>query len=95
MADPKPDKEVETVASNTDSQNNATSTITWKLPDGIEEHIYDGLVNSALGIGVGGISGLGLLRSASGGKIGMAMGLGVAVGSTVERALNEPHIGEH
>lgn len=60
---------------------------TWKLPAGIEDHIESGLIKSAVGATVGGVVGLVLFRSGKGWRAASAaMGVGVAVGSTVERA---------
>eukprot|EP00592_Proboscia_alata_P006658 CAMPEP_0194352826 /NCGR_PEP_ID=MMETSP0174-20130528/1265_1 /TAXON_ID=216777 /ORGANISM="Proboscia alata, Strain PI-D3" /LENGTH=78 /DNA_ID=CAMNT_0039121131 /DNA_START=52 /DNA_END=288 /DNA_ORIENTATION=+ len=60
---------------------------TWKLPDNIEHHIESGLLNSAVGVLVGGAVSVILFRSGKGMRTaGMSVGLGVAIGSTIERA---------
>ena len=60
---------------------------TWKLPDGIEDHIESGLIKAAVGAAVGGLAGAIFFRSGKGWRAATtAMGAGVAVGSTVERA---------
>lgn len=59
----------------------------WKLPDGSEDHIYLGLVKGAAGVVAGAAFGAVLFRSGKGWRTAsMAMGAGVALGSTVERA---------
>mmetsp|Transcript_6911 Transcript_6911/g.20742 ORF Transcript_6911/g.20742 Transcript_6911/m.20742 type:complete len:103 (-) Transcript_6911:169-477(-) len=77
-----------TVATANGNAGDASSRITtWKLPDGIEDHIESGLIKSAVGATVGGVVGLVLFRSGKGWRAAsVAMGVGVAVGSTVERA---------
>mmetsp|Transcript_12683 Transcript_12683/g.17991 ORF Transcript_12683/g.17991 Transcript_12683/m.17991 type:complete len:82 (-) Transcript_12683:114-359(-) len=63
---------------------------TWKLPDGIEDHIEAGLIQSAVGVVAGGITGALLFRSGKGmAAAGMATGFGIAVGSTFERAYQD------
>mmetsp|Transcript_39480 Transcript_39480/g.72838 ORF Transcript_39480/g.72838 Transcript_39480/m.72838 type:complete len:90 (+) Transcript_39480:116-385(+) len=71
-----------------DNPKDAPSTVTtWKLPEGIEDHIESGLIKSAVGATVGGVIGLALFRSGKGWRAAsMAMGVGVAFGSTVTRA---------
>ncbi len=63
-------------------------TGSWKLPDGIEDHIESGLIKSAAGAVAGGIIGGIFFRSGKGWRAAsVALGIGAAVGSTVERAL--------
>lgn len=65
-----------------------TATTTWKLPEGIEEHIYSGLVKTAVGAISGAAIGAVMFRSGKGWRAAsMAGGVGVALGSTVERAM--------
>lgn len=62
---------------------------TWKLPTGIEDDIYAGVIKSFVGVSVGGALGMVMFRSGKGWRAaGAAMGLGVAIGSTVERAMD-------
>jgi hypothetical protein len=62
---------------------------TWKLPEGTEEALESGIVKAAVGAVAGGLVGAILFRSGKGMRAGsMALGVGVAVGSTVERALS-------
>ena len=59
----------------------------WKLPDGIEDHIESGIVKTAAGALAGGIIGAILFRSGTGMRsASVALGIGAAVGSTIERA---------
>lgn len=59
----------------------------WKLPDGIEDHIESGLIKAAAGAVAGGLVGAILFKSGSGMRsASMALGVGAAVGSTVQRA---------
>jgi len=61
--------------------------ITWKLPEGIDDHIYSGLIKTSLGVVAGAAVGVLMFRSGNGGRsASMAAGVGVALGSTVERA---------
>ena len=61
----------------------------WKLPDGIEDHLEEGLLKAAIGVGVGGALGMLLFRSGKGWRsAAVASGLGVAVGSTYSRVVN-------
>mmetsp|Transcript_533 Transcript_533/g.868 ORF Transcript_533/g.868 Transcript_533/m.868 type:complete len:107 (-) Transcript_533:348-668(-) len=60
----------------------------WKLPNGIEDHLESGVIKVAIGAAVGGIVGMALFRSGKGWRsASVAMGTGVAIGSTVERAI--------
>mmetsp|Transcript_44349 Transcript_44349/g.106838 ORF Transcript_44349/g.106838 Transcript_44349/m.106838 type:complete len:82 (-) Transcript_44349:2534-2779(-) len=64
----------------------ATPPNAWKLPEGIEDHIEDGLIKSAVGATVGGVFGMILFRSGGGMRsASVAAGVGAAVGSTYER----------
>ena len=68
----------------------SSSSSTWKLPDGIEDHIESGLIKSAIGATAGGLVGMILFRSGGGWRsASVAAGVGVAVGSTYERIMNE------
>eukprot|EP00523_Entomoneis_sp_CCMP467_P002030 CAMPEP_0168754514 /NCGR_PEP_ID=MMETSP0724-20121128/19545_1 /TAXON_ID=265536 /ORGANISM="Amphiprora sp., Strain CCMP467" /LENGTH=77 /DNA_ID=CAMNT_0008803005 /DNA_START=30 /DNA_END=263 /DNA_ORIENTATION=+ len=59
---------------------------TWRLPDGIENHIESGLVKAAVGMTLGGVAGMMLFRPGGGYRIAsIATGLGVALGSAYER----------
>eukprot|EP00545_Synedropsis_sp_CCMP1620_P004281 CAMPEP_0119004014 /NCGR_PEP_ID=MMETSP1176-20130426/899_1 /TAXON_ID=265551 /ORGANISM="Synedropsis recta cf, Strain CCMP1620" /LENGTH=80 /DNA_ID=CAMNT_0006955671 /DNA_START=35 /DNA_END=277 /DNA_ORIENTATION=+ len=59
---------------------------TWKLPDGIEDHLEAGVLKTAAGAVVGGLLGLALFRSGSGWRsASMAAGVGVGLGSTFQR----------
>ena len=61
----------------------------WKLPDGIEDHLEDGIIKAVIGVGVGGALGMLLFRSGKGWRsASVATGLGVAVGSTYARVMN-------
>lgn len=60
---------------------------TWKLPEGIEDHIESGIIKAAAGAVAGGVVGAILFKSGSGMRAAsMALGVGAAIGSTVERA---------
>jgi len=64
----------------------STPPSTWKLPEGVENHIEDGLIKSAVGATVGGVFGMILFRSGGGMRsASVAAGVGAAVGSTYER----------
>jgi hypothetical protein len=50
--------------------------------------LYTGVIKTAVGAAVGGLAGLVLFRSGKGWRAaGVAAGVGVALGSTVERAM--------
>jgi Domain of unknown function (DUF543) len=57
---------------------------TWKLPDGIEDHIEQGLLKLGGGVIVGGLFGLAFLHPSSR-STAVTFGIGVAVGSTYAR----------
>ena len=62
---------------------------TWKLPEGTEEALESGILKATVGAITGGLVGAVLFRSGNGMRAGsMALGVGVAIGSTVERALS-------
>jgi len=64
--------------------------ITWKLPDNIEDHIEKGILKAGVGIVAGAAMGALFFKSGKGYVGAMALaGVGVAIGSTVERARNE------
>lgn len=66
--------------------NNGSGSKTWRLPDGIEDHIESGLIKAGAGMVAGGLCGMLLFRSGSGWRpASVAAGLGVAVGSTASR----------
>lgn len=59
----------------------------WQLPEGIEEHIESGLINAAAGAATGAIMGAMFFKRGRGYVPALALaGVGVAIGSTVERA---------
>jgi len=61
---------------------------TWKLPDGIEDHIESGIIKATAGAVVGGLAGALLFRSGHGWRAASAaMGVGIGIGSAVDRAL--------
>jgi Domain of unknown function (DUF543) len=69
-----------------ESTASKAKSTTWKLPDGIEDHLEIGLVKASAGIAVGGAIGLLLFRSGKGWRTAsVATGLGMAVGSTYTR----------
>lgn len=60
---------------------------TWKLPEGIENHIESGIIKATAGAVVGGVVGAIMFKSGSGMRsASMALGVGAAIGSTLERA---------
>ena len=72
----------------TNSGSSGSTAATWKLPDGIEDHLEAGLFKAAAGVAVGGSLGVLLFKSGNKGwrVASAAVGLGVAVGSTYARA---------
>jgi len=65
-----------------------TPDTTWKLPDGIEDHIESGIIKGTAGAIVGGLAGVILFRSGGGWRAASAaMGLGIGIGSAVDRAI--------
>lgn len=59
----------------------------WQLPDGIENVIESGIIKAAVGAAAGAALGSLLFKSGKGWRsAGAAMGVGVAFGSTLERA---------
>ena len=65
----------------------------WKLPEGIEDHIESGIVKTFSGVLIGGLVGLMLFKSGGGSRAAStAMGVGVACGSIVERALGDSRL---
>jgi len=67
----------------------APSSGSWKLPDGIEDHLEQGVLKAAVGAAVGGALGMLLFRSGKGWRsASVASGLGVALGSTYARVMN-------
>ncbi|GKY90797.1 hypothetical protein MPSEU_000052500 [Mayamaea pseudoterrestris] len=64
----------------------AAAPRSWKLPDGIEDHLTTGLIYTTIGAAVGGLVGVVLFKSGGGMRAAsMATGVGVAWGSTYER----------
>lgn len=63
----------------------STNASTWKLPDGIEDHLANGVVKLAVGMTVGGLFGLVAFRTGGMRAASVATGAGVALGSTYER----------
>lgn len=69
------------------SDGKAPSSGSWRLPEGIEDHIESGILKTAAGALAGGIVGAILFRSGSGMRsASVALGVGAAIGSTIERA---------
>ena len=69
------------------SSPNSTPPTQWKLPEGIEDDIYSGVIKGAIGASIGTTLGLIMFRSGKGWRAAAAaMGVGVAIGSTIERA---------
>jgi uncharacterized protein YcfJ len=69
------------------SEGKVPSPGNWKLPDGIEDHIESGIIKTAAGALAGGVIGAILFRSGSGMRsASVALGVGAAIGSTIERA---------
>jgi len=72
------------------SEKDSPLTGNWKLPDGIENHIEAGIIKTAAGAVAGGLVGAVLFKSGTGWRsASVALGVGAAIGSTVERALSE------
>mmetsp|Transcript_13365 Transcript_13365/g.22748 ORF Transcript_13365/g.22748 Transcript_13365/m.22748 type:complete len:97 (-) Transcript_13365:203-493(-) len=78
-----------------DSNQSSSSSSSWKLPDGIEDHIATGVINTTVGTVVGGLFGLVLFRAGGGTRAASAAtGFGIGLGATIERArrqLNGPN----
>lgn len=73
-------------SSSSSSMNDFTQS--WKLPEGIEDHIYSGIIKTGVGLVAGAAVGAVIFRSGKGWRTAsMAAGAGIAVGSTVERAM--------
>ncbi len=69
-----------------------SSQSTWQLPDGIEDVIESGIIKASVGALAGGLVGSILFKSGNGMRpASVAMGMGVALGSTVERACYSKH----
>jgi len=69
------------------SEKNEVPKGTWKLPDGIEEHLTSGVLNATIGATIGGLLGLAMFRTGRGWRAAtIAAGVGVGTGSTVQRA---------
>jgi len=63
---------------------------TWKLPEGIENHIESGIIKTFSGAFIGGLVGVLMFKSGGGSRAAStAMGVGVACGSILERALGD------
>lgn len=73
----------------TDESSSSSSSSTprsWKLPDGLEDHVETALLKTAVGVTVGGVMGMLLFRSGKGWRAtSIATGVGVALGSTYSR----------
>ena len=66
--------------------SNDSHELQWKLPDNIEDHIEAGLMKAAAGSVAGAAAGALFFKSGKGYVGVMALaGVGVAIGSTVER----------
>lgn len=77
------------ISSSTDNRGSINSG-KWQLPPNIDKHLEAGMINTAIGVVAGGIIGTVLFRFGKGWRsAGVATGLGVAIGSTVERARAE------
>ena len=75
---------------NTENVPSSKEVSTWKLPDGIEEHIYSGLVKGTVGVVAGAAVGAIMFKSGKGWRTAsMAAGVGVAMGSTAERIMTD------
>lgn len=69
------------------SEDKALSKSTWKLPDGIEDHLASGVLNTAAGAAAGGLLGLAIFRAGGGWRAAStAAGFGVGLGATCKRA---------
>jgi len=69
------------------SEDIAPSKSTWKLPDGIEDHLASGVLNTTVGAAVGGLLGLAIFRAGGGWRAAStAAGVGVGLGATGKRA---------
>lgn len=70
-----------------EKNNSSKPELQWKLPDNIEDHIEAGLMKAAAGAVAGATAGALFFKSGKGYAGAMALaGVGVAIGSTVERA---------
>lgn len=70
----------------TDENSNSNGK-TWKLPDGIENYIEEGIMKTAAGAIGGAVLGSIFFRSGKGWRMACsALGAGAGVGSTLERA---------
>lgn len=68
---------------------NQSSVGSWKLPNGIENHIEDGVIKMTAGVLIGGTLGMLLFKSGKGWRsASVASGLGVAIGSTYVRFMS-------
>ena len=75
-----------TASDSTPPPVNASAVGNWKLPNGIEDHIEDGVIKMTAGILIGGTLGVLLFKSGKGWRsASIASGLGVAMGSTYVR----------
>jgi len=80
--------ETQDAPTTTSSADSPSSTSSWKLPEGIENHIEAGLIKTAAGVAVGGALGMIMFRSGKGMRAAsIAAGVGVAAGSTYERVM--------
>ena len=70
-----------------------STTPTWKLPDGIEDYIEEGLIKTAAGAVIGGVVGAVMFKSGGGWRsASVAMGVGTGIGSTIQRAVADPNL---
>jgi uncharacterized protein YcfJ len=73
--------------------DSARKSQSWKLPEGIENHIESGIIKTFSGAIIGGVVGMLLFKSGGGSRAAStAMGVGVACGSIVERALGDSRL---
>lgn len=67
-----------------------TKPQTWRLPQGIEDHIESGIIKTFSGAVIGGLVGVVMFKSGRGSRAASAaLGIGVACGSILERALGD------
>lgn len=75
-----------------EKENKEHISLSWRLPDGIEDHIESGIIKTATGAVVGRIIG-GIFKSGSGWRsASAALGVGIACGSVLERALGDSRL---
>ena len=71
----------------TDSSPNQDPKNNWQLPDGIENAIESGIIKATVGAATGALLGSLMFKAGKGWRsAGIAMGVGIAVGSQLQRA---------